>query len=148
MSMRKLFLLLTILTASLSAFADGAKPKEIELTANERQLVENNNDFALQLFRKARDPQQSILLSPLSITIDLGMLNNGADGITREEIDKVLGSANVGGADAINQFCRKLLNESGTLDEKTRVAIANNIYVNTTSGYELQPAFVAPPRHY
>ena len=145
--MKKLFLLLTVLTASLSAFAEENKPKEIELTNNERQLVENNNKFALNLFQKART-NESLLLSPLSITIDLGMLNNGADGITRDEIDAVLGSKEVGGTDVINQFCRKLLDESGTLDERTKVAIANNIYVNTAAGYELLPAFVQTASQY
>ena len=145
--MKKLFFLLTVLTASLSAFAEENKPMEIELTNNERQLVENNNKFALNLFQKART-NESLLLSPLSITVDLGMLNNGADGITRDEIDAVLGSKDVGGADVINQFCRKLLDESGTLDERTKVAIANNIYVNTAAGYELLPAFVETASQY
>ena len=149
--MKKMFLLLVVLTASLAVFAEENKPKEIKLTDTERQLVQNNNRFALDLFRKARatqEKQESMLLSPLSITVDLGMLNNGADGITREEIDAVLGSKDVGGAEVINQFCRKLLNESGTLDEKTRVAMANNIYVNTSAGYELLPAFVQTAKEY
>ncbi|MBR2238293.1 MAG: hypothetical protein IJ887_10535 [Prevotella sp.] len=145
--MKKLFFLLLVMTASFSASAQENEPKEIKLTNDERQLVENNNAFALRLFQKARG-DESLLLSPLSITVDLGMLNNGADGITREEIDAVLGSKDVGGANVINQFCRKLLDESGTLDEKTRVAIANNIYVNTAAGYELLPAFVETAQNY
>ena len=144
--MKRLFFL-SIMMVSLSIFAEETEPKSIELTDNERQLVENNNQFALSLFQKARG-SESMLLSPLSITFDLGMLNNGADGITREEIDAVLGSEGVGGADAINQFCKKLLTESGTLDETTRVAIANNIYVNSAQGYELIPAFVETAQAY
>ena len=152
-----LWLLSAMMLTSINTFAqeDHQEPRQITLTEAERQLVQNNNKFALDLFRKARDTQRStsdvqpsMLLSPLSITIDLGMLNNGADGITREEIDAVLGSKDVGGADVINQFCRKLLDESGNLDEKTRVAIANNIYVNTASGCQLLPAFVETARQY
>ena len=153
--MKRIFLLLAVMMASFSTFADNVNPQTIELTANERQLVKNNNRFALKLFSKVRESQLSTLnsqpstiLSPLSITVDLGMLNNGADGITRDEIDAVLGSADVGGADAINAFCRKLLTESGTLDETTRVALANNIYVNSTSGCELLPAFVETAAQY
>ena len=145
--MKRFFLLLAVLVTFLSTFADETTPKTIELTPDERQLVENNNRFAFNLFSKARG-DESLLLSPLSITIDLGMLNNGADGITREEIDTVLGSQGVGGADAINAFCRKLLSESGKLDEKTRVAIANNIYVNSASGCELLPTFVETASQY
>lgn len=61
--------------------------KIIGLTNQELQLVRNNNQFAYNIFSKVRESQLSTLnsqpstiLSPLSITIDLGMLNNGADG--------------------------------------------------------------------
>ena len=159
--MKRLFLLLTILFVSFQTFADETIPG-IELTDSERQLVQNNNQFALSLFSKVRttkaqgqevsplsgDLEGSFIVSPLSITIDLGMLNNGADGVTRDEIDAVLGSQGVGGADALNAFCRKLLSESGSLDETTRVALANNIYVNSASGCQLLPAFVETAQQY
>ena len=93
--------------------------KIIGLTNQELQLVRNNNQFAYNIFSKVRESQLSTLnsqpstiLSPLSITIDLGMLNNGADGVTREEIDAMLGSKDVGGADVVNAFCLKMLTES------------------------------------
>ena len=53
-------------------------PKQIELADGEQELINSNNDFAFNLFRKARDGK-SMILSPLSITFALGMLNNGAD---------------------------------------------------------------------
>ena len=110
-------------------------PKEISLTAEERQLVEKNNDFAFNLFREARTDRSQVL-SPLSITYALGMLNNGAAGQTLAEINQVLG---FGDADATNQFCRKMLTECADIDKETKVMIGNTIYVN--SGYELQEAF-------
>ena len=138
--MKRFFFLLTALMSVLQAFADDAvAPKGIELTDSERQLVQNNNRFAFDLFSKVREAPSvsSFVLSPLSVTIDLSMLNNGADGVTRQEIDAVLGSETAGGADVLNSFCRKLLTESGNLDAATRVAMANNIYVNSALGVEL-----------
>ena len=116
---------------------------DISLTDEERQLVESNNDFAFRLFREARG-EKSNILSPLSITYALGMLNNGATGQTQQEINNVLGFSLTGeqGADAINNFCRKMMTESGTLDEQTKVSIANTIYVNSSWGYELKAPFV------
>ena len=156
--MKKMILFVAALLMAAVAMAQDNEPKQIELTADERQLVQSNNDFAFRLFRAART-DESQLLSPLSITFDLGMLNNGADGITREEINTVLGSADVGSsqseasqgpsvADVINRFCLKLLTETATLDEKTRVAIANNIYVNTSAGNQLLPAFIETAKTY
>ena len=110
-------------------------PKEIPLTAEERKLVERNNDFAFNLFREARSDRSQVL-SPLSITYALGMLNNGAAGQTQQEINQVLG---FGDAEAMNNFCRKMLTESSDVDKNTKVMIGNTIFVN--HGYELQEAF-------
>ena len=115
-------------------------PKEIELVEGEQELINSNNDFAFNLFRKARGDKSKIL-SPLSITFALGMLNNGADGQTLKEINQTLGFGDAG-ADAINTFCQKMLKESNTLDEKTKALIANTIFVNEGFGYRLQEGFV------
>ena len=64
--------------------------KSVSLTRSEQELVTANNDFAFNLFRVA-DAQNSTILSPISITYALGMLNNGAAGETQAQINKVLG---------------------------------------------------------
>ena len=121
-------------------------PKEIELTDGERQLIASNNDFAFNLFRKARGEESSVL-SPLSITYALGMLNNGAAGQTQQEINQTLGFGEAG-ADAINAFCQKMLKEAETLDEKTKSLIANTIFVNEGLGYRLQDDFIKKANDY
>lgn len=115
-------------------------PKEIELADDERQLITSNNDFAFNLFRQARDETSSIM-SPLSITFALGLMNNGAAGQTLEEINRTLGFGEAG-ADAINSFCQKMLADANTLDEKTKALIANTIFVNEGQGYQLQNGFI------
>ena len=121
-------------------------PKEIELTDGERQLIASNNDFAFNLFRKARG-EESKVLSPLSITYALGMLNNGAAGQTQQEINQTLGFGEAG-ADAINAFCQKMLKEAETLDAKTKSFIANTIFVNEGLGYHLQDGFIQKANDY
>ena len=134
--------------------SDFDAPKEIELAEGEQELINSNNDFAFNLFRKARG-EKSKILSPLSITFALGMLNNGADGETLKEINQTLGfdlpplsptdsspQAGEQSADAINAFCQKMLKESNTLDEKTKAMIANTIFMNEGLGYRLQEDFV------
>ena len=134
--------------------SDFDAPKEIELAEGEQELINSNNDFAFNLFRKARGDKSKIL-SPLSITFALGMLNNGAEGQTLQEINQTLGfslpplsptdsspQAVEQSADAINAFCQKMLKESNTLDERTKALIANTIFVNEGLGYRLQEGFV------
>ena len=113
--------------------------KDITLTRAEQTLVNSNNDFAFNLFRQVTS-QKSEIVSPISITYALGMLNNGAAGETQAEINKVLGFGETG-ADGINAFCRKMLTEAPKLDKLTKVMIANNIYMN--KDYELKPDFIS-----
>jgi serpin B len=129
-------------------FTDAAfnAPKYIALTEAEQQFVVANNDFAFNLFRKARG-NDDMILSPLSITFALGMLNNGADGQTLSEINQVLGG-NEASADDINQYCHLLMTEFPTIDESTKALLANTIFVNTGKGYQLQPAFVQTANDY
>ena len=142
--MKKIVLMLLSMIMALTAFAQNDMPKPISLTDEEQKLVLQNSDFAFNLFRKTRDTENHVI-SPLSITYALGMLNNGADGITREEICQVLsGGATSGYSDVktMNDFCRKMLKESALLDKDTRVSIANTIYFNgNREELALMPAF-------
>ena len=128
--------------------------KPIRLTRAEQELVNSNNDFAFRLFRQINtanpsgpcfEPPKSQIVSPISITYALGMLNNGAAGETQTEINKVLGFKETG-ADGINAFCQKMLTEAPNLDQLTKVLIANNIYMN--KGYQLLPDFVSKAKLY
>ena len=144
--------------------------KNISLTRAEQELVNSNNDFAFNLFRRVamrygilEGPTGSIdcgnpfegyddertrksqIVSPISITYALGMLNNGATGETQAEINKVLGFGTTG-AVGINDFCRKMLTEAPNLDKLTKVIIANTIFMN--KGYELNKDFVSKAKTY
>ncbi|MBQ6065111.1 MAG: serpin family protein [Prevotella sp.] len=135
----KIYAVMSMFVLLLTALsANGQETKEIELSDAEHAMVRANNDFAINLLREARD-ETSQVLSPLSITYALGMINNGAAGKTQREINGVLGFGEAG-ADAINAFCRKMLTESAEVDKDTKVLIANNIYVN--QDFELQAPFV------
>lgn len=118
--------------------------KDVALTRAEQTLVSQANGFAFRLL-KALPNDKSIMVSPISVVYTLGMLNNGATGETRAQINEVLG---FGGEDAneVNTFCRKLLEETLTLDKQTKLTMANNIYVNRQ--YELLPGFVQKAKDY
>ena len=140
--MKKAILLLAaaLALATSTKADDNTHPKTIALTAEEKLLVEHNNDFAFNLFRRSRGAS-SMVLSPLSVTYALGMLANGADGPTLQEINQTLGFGN---ADATNNFCRKMLTECANLDPETKALISSTIFMNQP--YELLPSFVEKAR--
>ncbi|MDE6003455.1 MAG: serpin family protein [Prevotella sp.] len=123
--------------------------KGIPLSTSERQLVSNNNDFAFNLFRQLNASEsgsgqlKSMMVSPLSITYALGMLNNGASGETRQQINKALGLNDVSEA---NAFYKKMMTQAPLLEQTTKLLLANTIYVNKP--HELKPVFVEALKNY
>ena len=79
------------------------EPKFLNLTQEEQACANACNDFTFRLFRASKE-EENIVLSPLSVTYALSMLNNGASGETREEIKRALGFGDKEVAD-INAFC-------------------------------------------
>lgn len=128
-------------------------PGAFELTDLQQEMLKQSNSFSLNLFKQIIDSRsadeslknQSLIISPISITYALGMLNNGAAGNTQEQINKVLGFESVG-ADAINDYCLKMLRTAPILDPKTKIMIANTIYMN--KGYNLRPEFIQKAKTY
>ena len=105
--------------------------KDFVLTRSELDFIQNNNDFAIELFRRVAENEEgrSIVISPLSVTIDLGMVNNGALGETREEINRVLGYPE-GSVEGLNGFCQSMLEQSAGVDPTTTLNIANAAIIN------------------
>ena len=141
-----LVIIIEMLTGSLHATYFG-NPKKIELTDEEKALVSNLNTFAVSLFQNARG-SESIILSPLSITTALGMVNNGAEGVTLQEISTLLGAGELG-ADEINSLLKKILTESCELDENVKLLMANNLFFNKArEDLKLKSRFVETLNNY
>ena len=115
------------------------KRVDIELTQAQKQMISSNNDFAFNLFR-AMQSEGSQIVSPLSVTFALSMLNNGATGETHQQINNVLGFGEQQTAE-VNELCKKLITEAPNLDKLTKSIIANTIFVNQP--HQLKPAFVS-----
>ena len=105
--------------------------KDFVLTRSDLDFIQENNGFALDLFKRvaAKEKGKSTLISPLSVTIDFGMVNNGAVGETRDEINRVLGYKE-GSVDGLNAFCRSMLVQSAEVDPSTTIEFANAAVVN------------------
>jgi serpin B len=83
-------------------------------------------DF-LQAIHKEEDPTKNFFVSPLSLHIALGMLLNGADGQTKEEIKTVLGFTNEDLAQ-INLIYKELIQKLPSLDPKVTNTTANSVW--------------------
>lgn len=65
------------------------EPVDIVMTQKSLQLVSADNTFTFNLFNKIPGSQGgNVMVSPLSISLALSMALNGADGTTKDDMDK------------------------------------------------------------
>lgn len=107
------------------------------LSDGQRSIVDKNNGFALNLFHEISGFDSKVV-SPMSISYLMGMLANGADGQTREEILKTIGCEGVSAED-LNALYKMMLQKANSLDKATTVNIANYIALNKQ--YQLKKTF-------
>jgi serpin B len=130
--MKTTFTLIILLSFSIvSCQKQDPKPEGLfNLPEKSAQLIEADNQFGLELFRKvAADaaPNDNTMISPLSVSLALGMTYNGASGDTKTEMEKTL---KVHGLtmQQINQAHKALLEALKQADPDVLLEIANAIY--------------------
>ena len=112
-----------------------------------QNLSGNNNAFACNLLRAInRQSEGSFVVSPISVTFMLGMLNAGAEGMTRQEITDVIGLD--GSVGEINEFCRKMILDASQMDSTVTIKMANCIIANSARGIILKPEYDDEMQHY
>jgi len=114
-----------------------------ELTPLEKSLVESDNKFGLKLFREVIhaevDKTKNVFISPLSVSMALGMTLNGANGSTLEAIQETLELAGLTTED-INQSYKSLIELLVQLDPQVKFQIANSIWYK--QGYTFRQEFI------
>lgn len=116
--------------------AEAARPSADEemdesyliLSEAQQNIVKKNNDFAFKLYQQISG-MDSEVVSPMSIAYLMGMLANGADGKTQQEILKAIGCEGVS-VKELNDCYKALMLSAGKLDKQTTVNIANFIAIN------------------
>lgn len=126
------------------SFSQTKEVETLSLSESQRAFIQKNNDFALNLFRQT-SKFDSKVISPISVSFLMGILANGADENTYQEILKTLGAENYS-VDDLNQTNRLLIEKSGLLDPATKLNIANYIAVNNT--FKLKGDFIKNVEHF
>lgn len=131
--------LTAVLALSTAACADGTGPSRQPpplltelprpLTPAEAGIAQAANSFSFNLLRAAQadNPDTTIFLSPLSVSMALGMTLNGADGVTYDEMRATLGFGTLNQAD-INAAYQGLIGLLAELDHTSDMRVANSIW--------------------
>lgn len=131
------FALMFSACSSNSDVADNER-KDIVLDGSEIAIVDTQISSAFDMLRyfDSNSKEGNFMVSPLSIQFSLGMLANGAQGKTLDEITAALGSHSL---DELNDLNKRLLSELPKADKKTAFRSANSVWLN--KGLNVHPEY-------
>lgn len=120
----------------------------LDLNATEQQNAAADNAFTFNLFKTIQATNTSnvnLFMSPMSVSMALGMTSNGAKGVTLAAINNTLG---FGGftQDEVNGYYNKLITELPKVDPNTTLNIANSIWYK--QGFTISPDFLKTDSNY
>jgi serpin B len=105
------------------------EPVIITLTGDEQAMTGDCQDFAMKFFSTVYGDgkEENIFVSPFSMSMALGVLRNGAEGKTKQEMQEVLGMKDFSDED-INAYYKKLKDALIETDLTLKLAIANSVW--------------------
>ena len=121
--------------------ADSDYLKLRPLTAKEQSLIESNQQFGLNLLQAIAtvDSTGNLFISPLSVSMALGMTLNGASGQTYIDMQNTLELAGLSETD-INRAYKSTMDLLMSIDPDVITKIANSIWVK--EGFQVEDAFI------
>ena len=120
----------------------------VNLSADQKQLVVQSNAFGFEFFKKVNEISGSntnMMVSPLSVSMALGMARNGAAGTTLDAMNSTLGFAGMSD-EQVNESYQHIIGTFTSLDPKVKMQIANSTWYR--NGFEVEPAFISANRQY
>jgi len=120
---------------------DGSSPDVRHSTSIDDRLIRGNSAFAFGLFRRTCGSGQSknLFVSPLSVSVALGMTYNGASGKTADEMAGVLGFKGLALGE-LNQNMADLTNVLERADSAVQFTVANSLWGR--KGFAFRPDFL------
>ncbi|MBQ7448620.1 MAG: serpin family protein [Paludibacteraceae bacterium] len=122
-------------------------PKKLNLSEKDKKILTYNNAFSLNLYRgmcKSND-NSNIVCSPFSASALLGMIMNGAEGETFNQIRNSLGFEEFD-RDGINSYYEKLFEALPALDKTNIFRIANSAWIGENTLVE--ETFISDCSHF
>lgn len=121
-----------------------AQPVVVDLAPAQRSAETDAAyaDFALKLLRQSRAEGENTLLSPLSVTLALGMTAQGAAGNTAQEFERLFGMDQ----GKLTVYCRALMEDYDRLGGSTEANLVNSLWCDPDT--TLEDVFIETCRSY
>ena len=123
------------------------KPIVISLDAPQKTKVQQDNDFAFDFLQRSVNAfdDANVVLSPISVSLALGMVWNGADGDTKTKMETALKMSGLS-VEQINEYYKLMQTSLPRIDPKTKLSIANSIWYK--NGFQVYRDFLETNKEY
>ena len=141
-----LILLLAVACTDIDPDIKMGSERELSLTTKQLGFVNAGRSFDFSLIRMMSEKEEADwVISPFGVQVLLGMILNGAEGETAEQINNVLGydHQDIG---EVNDYFRSLFQQMPEVDSKVQLKTANAVFAN--KGYDIKPKFTSYARNY
>jgi len=134
-------------SCNLCEIDDTINPPPRDLSIAEQKLVSADNVFGLKLFKALHlaKPESNLFISPLSVSMALGMTLNGANGNTYEAMKTTL-ELNGLSENEINESYKNLIDLLTNLDKEVIFNIANSIWYRNE--FSVEQSFIDTNQEY
>jgi serine protease inhibitor len=135
------FLLVVAAVTAVACGGSTSNPVVRDLTEIEQSLVQSSNRFGFKLLSEVvgQSDGGNVFISPLSVSIALGMTYNGAGGTTEEGMRACLEFGELS-REEINQGYKDLIELLCNMDPDVTMEIANSIWYR--EGFEVLQSFI------
>jgi len=140
--------IITLIIPLLLLVACDKNPEVFPVSLKQQEVINSGNVFGFDLFRKINETEiaaKNLFISPLSISMALGMTLNGANANTLDEMKAAMYFSSLTN-DEINKTYRYLLDNLISLDPKVVMEIANSIWYRNT--FNVLPDFLTTNQTY
>jgi serine protease inhibitor len=121
---------------------------DLTLTQKSAKIIAADNQFGFELFQKVNasvNEPKNRMISPLSVSLALAMLYNGAEGNTKRQMEEILHKSNLSAED-INQSYKLMVEGLSSHDPKVELSISNAIFYRNT--FAVKPDFISTNQNF
>lgn len=122
--------------------------KPVVLSEKQKMVVASSNEFGFEFFKRAvavSDNSVNMMVSPLSISMALGMMRNGAANATLDSMNRTLFVSGLSEAE-INEAYKSIVETFRSLDPNVKMQIANSIW--NRQGFTVNSDFLNSNKNY
>jgi serine protease inhibitor len=146
--MKLIFLFLLAICLFTGCNRESVSPAvtDITLTSQSAKIVKTDNQFGLELFQNINfslEGQSNVMISPMSVSIALAMVYNGAEGDTKTQIEGMLHKSGLT-VDEINRSYKDLVENLASHDPKVELKLADAIFYR--NDFSVKPDFITAIR--